>query len=157
MDFLVTKTMKKTILILSILFLITACNSDDSEEQTTPVSYSLVFHNYVSGSEGDKKSNLVVKTDAEWDIFLANPKIKGRTYEFSETEIDFTKYQIIAIFDEMHPYNGYFVDIKEVREGKSTITIYLEYKNIVGFATVLTQPLTIAKIPKTNKKIVFKS
>lgn len=149
--------MKKTILILSLLFLLNACNSDDSERQTVPVTYSLIFHNHVSGKEGDKKSNLVIKTTTEWNSLLANPKINGNTYGYSETEIDFTKYQVIAMFDEMHPYNGYFVDIKQIQESKTTIYVYLEYKNIGGIATVLTQPLTIAKIPKTSKKIVFKS
>lgn len=146
--------MKQLILFLSILFLATACSNDDSDKSN--IAYTVIAQNNLSGKEGQTKSNIVIKDAETWNKLLTETDIKNFVSIFTETEIDFTKYQIIVMYDEMHPYNGYFVDIKSITESNSTITVYLDYRNAGGIATVLTRPFKIAKIAKSNKKVVFK-
>ncbi|MGB2416306.1 MAG: hypothetical protein ACPH6A_04630, partial [Flavobacteriaceae bacterium] len=71
---------------------------------------------------------------------------------FSETNIDFNTYQIIAIFKEVKPTN-WEVEISSIVENANNLSVSVvetEYD-----FTVVTQPFHIIKISKTNKEIVF--
>lgn len=71
---------------------------------------------------------------------------------FSETNIDFDNYMVIAVFLEIKP-TGWEVEINGVVENENNITIIKEEMELDN--TVITQPFHIVKIPITDKEIIF--
>jgi hypothetical protein len=109
-----------------------------------------------NGQEGISKQNTVITTETEWEnLQTAMNTVNNVTDGFAETDIDFSKYQIIAVFDEIRPNGGWTIDITDITE--YTDSIVVSYTNLeIGNGTkVITQPFYIVKIPKSNKMIVF--
>ncbi|WP_431243409.1 protease complex subunit PrcB family protein [Flavobacterium sp. P21] len=77
-------------------------------------------------------------------------------YTSPDVTVDFTKYQVIAVFDEVHNYGGYSIDITKVTESKIQTIIKVEKLLKGNLTTVITQPYHIIKIAKSNKTVVFK-
>jgi len=148
--------MKQIITILSILFLFTSCSNDNSNAQELQFSLIAKSEN-LNGSEGISRSNLVIKDAEAWNNLITKMNSKNNlSKDFTETVIDFTKYQIIAVIDEVRPYNGYYIEIKSITENNNQFVVKVEQLNAGGIATVITQPYHIVKMPKTSKKVVFK-
>ena len=74
------------------------------------------------------------------------------TNEFSETNIDFSAYIIIAIFLEVKG-NGWEVEVSSIEE--NTTNILVSKTETEAINSVITQPFHIVKISTTNKEIVF--
>lgn len=75
------------------------------------------------------------------------------TDSFEETEIDFSKFYVIAVFTELKS-SGAEVEITEVKEFKENIVV--SKKETISDTMVNTQPFHIVKIKKNNKEIIFK-
>jgi len=74
---------------------------------------------------------------------------------FQEINIDFSQYQIIAVFDKIYSNGGHSIDIINVKENGKSITVVVN-NLLTGDATsVIAQPFHIVKIPKTEKQIIF--
>jgi len=71
---------------------------------------------------------------------------------FSEIDIDFDKYMIIAIFVGMGA-NIIIVEITSIIENETNITVLKQ--EIETISSVVTQPYHIVKIPISDKTIVF--
>ena len=78
--------------------------------------------------------------------------INNVTDNFTETNIDFNNYMLIAIFLEIK-YSGWEVDISEILETNNNINVYKIEKEAA--TTVMSQPFAIVKIQKSNKAVVF--
>lgn len=150
------KTMKQIITLFSILFLLAGCNSDDSD--TSEVKYSVIVQDdYFNGDYNNPKANLVIKDQTQWNNLLSKINLVANANSiFPDTNVDFTKYQVIAVIDEVRHYGGYSIDITKITETNSIIFVKVEHLKPGGLNAVITQPYHIVKIPKTNKKIVFK-
>lgn len=108
----------------------------------------------LNGSEGIEKSNRVITNATDWQELMAKMNsVNDLTEHFKETEIDFERYIVIAIFLEMKT-SGWKVEINEIKESNNHITV--STKEQAYSTTVITQPFHIVKIPKTNKEIIFK-
>jgi len=151
--------MKQIITLFSILFLLTGCNNDDSNESNqAPVPFSVIAQDDTfPDDENFPKSNLVIKDTQAWTAFMAKINAtNNETGKFTETNIDFTKYQIIAVVDEIYKNGGHSIDITKISEEPKRINVKVEKLLKGNIATVITQPYHIVKIPKTSKKVVFK-
>lgn len=82
-------------------------------------------------------------------------KTNNVTKNFTTTTIDFNKYQIIAVFDNIKTTGGYSIDITSVVENRNNIVVTIKRLLTGDNSTVMTQPFHIVKIPKTTKPIVF--
>jgi hypothetical protein len=71
---------------------------------------------------------------------------------FTEIDIDFNNYIIIAVFLEVKPVN-WLVEITNIMENEDNILVSQEDTE-GGFLTI-DQPYHIVKIPITDKPIVF--
>lgn len=81
----------------------------------------------------------------------------SETDSFIETEIDFSNFILLAVFDEIKMNGGYTIDITGVVENKNDITVTIRNLSPNGAVyTVINQPYHIVKIPKTEKRIVFR-
>ena len=146
--------MKKIVLFFIILFSLNSCCNDDSE---TIIVDTIGKNNlYGGGEEGISKSNLVINDSENWNNLITKMNSRSNvSNSFTETDIDFTKYQIIAVFDEVKYSGGYSIDIIDITENNGTVVIKIENLKKGDATSVITQPFHIIKIKKTNKEIVF--
>lgn len=151
--------MKKYLLILiGALFLILNSCQDDEENVVapTPVSFTLIGKENFYGGTYVTPQNSVIKTTAEWNSFLtqvdANTNVSGG---FTETNIDFNQFMVIAVVDQVRNNGGHSIDIMTAIENSQNITIDVEKLLNGNAATVITQPYHIVKIQKSTKPVIF--
>ena len=142
----------------------------------TPV---LIAQGELGVRENVAKQNLVIKTQEEWDNLINAMNINSLSektqeeqeeldylinvmninslsdYYFERTEIDFSKYQIIAVLDGVKSNGGWGIEITDVRENEDSIVVIVQNLRKRYFTSISTQPYYIAKIPASEKKIVF--
>ncbi|MCP2026248.1 hypothetical protein L1276_001392 [Flavobacterium sp. HSC-32F16] len=147
--------MKQILIIFSLLFAFTSCDSDESAP--SKVDFTEVYQgDYFNGNYNNPKANLVINDLTEWNKLLVKLDLNIKPWQNSiSTDIDFEKYQVIAVIDEVRPYNGYSIDITKITQTNDQILVKVEQLKPGGAATVNTQPYHIVTIPKSNKKVVF--
>lgn len=146
--------MKKLLLLILPLFVLTACSNDDNSNATSEeINFSTVGKNALNGNGNILQSNLVFNNQADWNNFLTQlDEINNVSATFNETEINFTAFTVIAVIDEIKT-SGSEINIVTAVESTNTITISSELT--MYSTTVISQPFHIIKIPKTNKQIIF--
>ncbi|MBX2966133.1 MAG: hypothetical protein KF845_08310 [Cyclobacteriaceae bacterium] len=109
-----------------------------------------------TGVEYISKQNIVITNQADWvELIDVMNTVTNISYGFSETDIDFDKYQLVAAFDELKPFTGSTIDITEVAEMENSIRVNVESIHPIGFGSASSQPFHIVKIPKSDLSVVF--
>lgn len=146
------------ILVFVILLFALNCKSTENQAKMEKEDFILIGKGnlYGSGSEGIEKQNLVITSSEEWKAVLNKLNAVNRVSDsFSETNVDFSKYTIIAVFDEVKNSGGHALDLI-IQEAKDKVLIEVLQKSPDGIATsVMTQPYYIVKLPKRELPIVF--
>ncbi|SDL68400.1 protease complex subunit PrcB family protein [Chryseobacterium taihuense] len=150
--------MKKLLLLLliSILFFNYSCtDKDENIESKTPINLQLIGKGELIGNSLPQQ-NLVITNSAQWTTLLntldANNNVSGG---FTETNINFNQYMVIAVFDQTYLNGGHSIDIVAVDETAANLEVNIE-KLLQGNATsIVTQPYHIVKIPKIAKPVIF--
>ena len=134
--------------------LISCGTNDDMLAVINPV---LIGKGDLSSSEGIPQQNMVISDTVAWNQLKSKmDSVNNVTGTFTETEIDFSNYLILAAFSEVRPSSGYSIEIKNIVEYSANITATIENVYPSGVVLpVLTQPYHVVKIPKSNKQIVF--
>ena len=146
--------------LLGIVILLFALNCKSTENKTKMTKEAIVLigkgNLYGSGSEGIEKQNLIVTSPEEWKDLLNKMNAVNKVSDsFSETDIDFSEYTVIAVFDEIKNSGGHSLNLV-IQETKDKILVEVLRKGPNGIATsVMTQPYYIVKIPKPSLPIVF--
>ncbi|UUC45239.1 protease complex subunit PrcB family protein [Flavobacterium cerinum] len=153
--------MKKILLLFAGLMLI-ACNDNDDSVLLSPQEQGVNFNRvgkgnlYGNSSENITQQNLVINTEAEWNALKAAMDASNNTtYQFTETEINFDEYQVLAVFDAVKMNGGWTIDILDIAETQDNILVNLDNVRKGDATTVITQPFEIVKIKRTDKAIVF--
>ena len=151
----------KRLLFLFALTIFIGCNNNDEEFLSLTTSTTLVASGnlYRNGGENITRQNLIIQNNNEW-IELMNKmnSVNNVTDNFTGTEFDFSNFIILALFDDIKMYGGYSIEIESVVENRSDLIAIIRHRSPNGIApTVITQPYVIVKIPKTEKKIIFKN
>ncbi|MBX2966132.1 MAG: protease complex subunit PrcB family protein [Cyclobacteriaceae bacterium] len=109
-----------------------------------------------NGVQNISKQNIVITNQADWtDLMNAMNTVNDESGRFTETDIDFNQFQIIAAFDEIRLYKGATIDITEVTEVENSIQVRVENIYPMGYGAMIAQPFHIVKIPKSDKPVVF--
>ena len=142
-----------------VLFLVTVnCKSSQNEKNSGKEPVRLIKRGnlFGSGEEGIKAQHLIITNQSDWnDLMHKMNAVNEVTSLFSETEIDFSHYSIIAVFDEVRGSGGHSLDLS-IKENTKKLVVTVIRKAPKGLATsVLTQPYCIIKVPKSEKVIVF--
>lgn len=150
--------MKKLLLLLliSILFFNYSCtDKDENIESKTPINLQLIGKGELIGNSLPQQ-NLVITNSAQWTTLLntldANNNVSGG---FTETNIDFNQYMVIAVFDQTYLNGGHSIDIMTVNENSQNIEVDVEKLLQGNVTSIVTQPYHIVKIPKTAKPVIF--
>ena len=100
------------------------------------------------------KSNLIITNQVDW-VQLMNLLTPYNTNNFTQKEIDFTRFELLVSIDGTRPSTGYSIAISKVIENRSNITATVTSTFGGSGYTIFSQPFYIVKIPKLNKPIVF--
>jgi hypothetical protein len=147
------------ILILLIAVLAMNCKTSDKHLKMENEESLLISKGnlYGAGAEDIKKQNLIILNQNDWNALLTKMNsINKVTDDFTETEIDFKSYRIIAVFDELKTTGGHSI---ELDFNTTSQNILVKVNNIApnGMAvSTMTQPYYIAKISNNSLPIQFK-
>ncbi|MBU2903899.1 protease complex subunit PrcB family protein [Arenibacter algicola] len=150
--------MKKNIIILLFSILVMSCNSDDNQFDIVDVETTLIAKDnlYGDGAEGIIEQNIVISDQSTWnDLLTKLNSINNVSDNFTETEIDFSEYRIIAVFDGVKETGGYSLELKLMSDSENirvNITKLIPEENA---SSVITQPFHIVKIRKSDLPLIF--
>ena len=150
--------MKTLFLTFILLITLNGCSSDNSSDPFVPVTITpvLIGKGFFSSEENLTPSNLVITNQVVWGQFLTQiDLINNYSSTFSETNIDFNTYQVIAVIDSQRPDTGHSVNIDLITENENDITVNFSLQNSGSGFTEMIQPYHIVKIPKSPKPVVF--
>ena len=145
--------MKKLLLLTVLLPLVTiSCSNDDNEAVNTPPQE--IAQGWLSYNEVFTNENIVITSSSQWEELLSDMEAinEGNTDTFTETDIDFNSYEVLACFQVKNGTTT--VDINAVTENENNITVTV--KNLQqGVTQDVAIPFHIVKIQKSNKPVVF--
>lgn len=96
---------------------------------------------------------MVITNQTDWqELIIVIDAVVNVSGNFSETDIDFDNFILIAVFLELKD-NGYDVEITNVIENENNITITTQETE--SLTLVMTQPYHIVKIPVSDKTVIF--
>ncbi|MTH18001.1 protease complex subunit PrcB family protein [Flavobacterium sp. LC2016-01] len=149
--------MKQIILFLSLALTFASCSNDNDDGSN--IAFTTIYQrdNYGASPGTIPKSNLVITNQTDWNTLLEKLNIITQAlYTTPDTNVDFSKYQVIAVFDEVRNSGGYSIDITKITQSNNEITVKVEQLKKGNLTSVITQPFHIVKIAKSNKTVVFK-
>ena len=132
-------------------------NNDEASQPTniTPVEIGKGAL-YGNGQEDIVRSNVVISNNFDWQNLMSQMNsVNNVTDGFTETNIDFSQYEIIAVFDSIYNNGGWSIDIISIVENSSNIEVTISNENEGDITSITVQPYHIVKIPKSTKPVVF--
>ena len=108
-----------------IAFILFSCNKKSSEEETNSITFTEIGKGalYGNGAEGISQSNLVITNNTDWQNLMNQMNsVNNVTDNFAETNIDFSTYEIIAIFLDVKG-NGWEVSITDITDDNTNIYV----------------------------------
>ena len=132
--------------------------NDNDDDDLNPINVTEIGQNnlYGSGEENILQQNLTISDTETWNDLLDKMNTaNNESDEFTETDIDFEEFVVIAVFDKIYGNGGHSIDIIKITENENKVIVKIE--NIMGgdATSIMTQPFHIVKIPKTDKLIIF--
>ncbi|MEP0265413.1 protease complex subunit PrcB family protein [Dokdonia sp.] len=151
--------MKKGILLILVSILVLSCNSDDDSSEVVVIESTLIAKSILSGAgdEGIVQQNSVITDQNTWNNLITQMNtVNNVSDSFSEIDIDFSEFTVIAVFDEVKATGGYSLELDIM---SNSVNIIVNITHVVptggGVTTALTQPYYIVKIPVTDLPIIF--
>jgi len=149
----------KGLLFILVLTIFIGCIKNDDEFLSFTISPILIGNGDLGGNgkENITKQKLIISSNETWvELMNKMNSVNYETANFTETEIDFSNFIILAVFDEIKMSGGYTIEITSVVENQNNLTVTIHLLSPKGVAPgVITQPYHIVKIPKTEKIIFF--
>ena len=148
---------KFTLLILTSLFAF-GCSTPNDYSNMADVDSELIAKGNLSGIDTEAISNqyFSITNQTEWENFISQIDVTNEVSSgFSEQNIDFSEYVVIAVIDQVRNTSGYSIDL-EISTNYEKIFIRSNLSSPspdAVVATVISQPYHIVKIAKTNLPI----
>ena len=140
-----------------ILLFVLNCKSTQEYKNMDDATLVLISKGnlYGAGAEGIHNDHFIIYDEKVWNSLLQKMNtINTISDSFSETKIDFSKYTVIAVFDEVKSSGGYGLAL-EIIKTSDKIEVNVIKKSPQGPATsVMTQPYCIVKIQNTELPII---
>ncbi len=159
--------MKNLVFLLSVFFISFGCsdtddgsNDDNNANEDFPVDidFTAIAHGELDGNGEEQipQANIAIENDADWQQLITEMNtVNNESSDFSETNIDFSQYIVIGVFDQIRMTGGWSIDIIDIVEEETEIIVYVSQLETGGDNPVIVQPFHIVKIPIINKPIVF--
>ena len=150
--------MKRFFLILFLSVCIFSCDSESNQSERNNIETTLIHKDnlYGNGAEGIAEQNMVISDSTVWNSLIAQMNLVNTVSDnFSEVEIDFSAYKIIAVFDDIKANGGYSLELNITSSSEQILVNVTELEPQGNATTVMTQPYHIVKIPKSDLPIHF--
>jgi len=153
--------MKTAIVTFLSIFMLLSCHNDDSNNDDsfiprdiTPV---VIGKGDLSGTgrENISPQRITIYENEDWNTIINSIEEYYLEEEFTDTNVNFNEFQLIAAFDNIHANKGYNIDITGITENSNNIVVTIQTSYTPSFINYATQPFHIVKIPKSNKPVVF--
>ena len=141
---------------LSIFVL--SCNSDDDNSEMVNVESTLIAKDnlFGNGDEGIIEQNLEITNQNTFDNLISQMNsVNNVSDNFSEIDIDFSQYKVIAIFDEIRGNGGHSLELNIMSNSENIIVNITDVVPGGNATTVITQPFHIVKISNSDLPIIF--
>jgi hypothetical protein len=151
--------MKTNIISIVLFLLVLSCKTNLESSKMEKVDSFLIAKGnlYGSGAEGLTAQNLVIDNQGEWNSLVNKMDSVNKVSDtFEETKIDFSKFNVIAVFDEVKGSGGHSLELIINSNSKNRIVNVSHLAPEGSATTVMTQPFYIVKIAKSKLPIVFK-
>ncbi len=145
-------------ILLVLLEVITGCSIENQNFNAISISTTLIGKGNLFGNSAENidKQNMVIRDTATWNQLLDKMNTANTVSNtFTETDIDFDNFTVIAVFDAVQPNGGHSIDITSIIEFETTIFVKIENLQQGDATSVITQPYHIVKISKGDKPIAF--
>lgn len=151
------KTDHRLIFILSLVLLTVLSCSEYDTDQTPILQTTEIAKGVLPSNEIISKDNVVITNQHEWQELLeklesADPNIFA---SFSKTNLDFAHVQAIALFDEVRPHTGYYIQVYNVIEDGRNVIVTVVTGNTKNGYTALSQPFQILTFKMIDKPVIF--
>ena len=141
---------------ITLFIIVSLLGCSNSSTLASEINFSLIKKGSLNGSEGVTQSNLIVNDNTTWnDILNKIVSIGNPIEDFTETDIDFNRFQVIAVFHKVQFGGGHTLEIKKIIENNLNLIVIVEKTGYEGINTSIEQRFHIIKILKTDKNIVF--
>jgi len=167
--------MKNNVLIILLSIIALSCNFKDNKSEKVNddnlevvnddnskmvnIESTLIGKGNLNGykAEGIVEQNLVISDQATWNSLITKMNsVNNVSDRFSETDIDFSKYRIIAMFDRTKGSDRYSLGL-DIRANSDNIIVDVTYLTREGEASeMISQPFHIVKIANSDFPIIFK-
>ena len=148
----------KNLLVIFLSILIWSCSSDDDNPKMTNVKSTLIAKDnlYGNGTEGISEQNLIISDQTTWnDLISQMDSVNNVSDKFTETDIDFSDYKVIVVFDEIKGNGGYSLELNIMANSENIIVNITDLVPEGNATTVITQPFHIVKIQNSDLPIIF--
>jgi hypothetical protein len=157
------KNIVSTIVALLLIFVgFTSCKKEicNTKKVNHQVEYLTITKGELhgNGQEGFNMQGLVINSQAEYDNLLNKMSdVNNIKKDISDTIIDFSQFQVIAVFSDVKTTGGHSISIKSITDNNTFCCVNIEEisNNIGADVPIMTQPYHLVKISKTNKNIFF--
>ena len=150
--------MKKNVCIILLSILILSCTSEDYNIEMVDIESTLIAKDnlFGNGGEGIIEQNLEITKQSMWNNLISQMNsVNNVSDNFSEIDIDFSQYKIIAIFDKIKSKGGHSLELNIMSNSENIIVNINDISPKGNAAAVITQPYHIVKISNSNLPIIF--
>ena len=150
--------MKNLVLTLTIIsFIMLSCNRQQIDSPVYPVNVDAdtLSADYLDNGfvqEGGR----VITNNTDWNNLLSEMS-NGIViqYAFTQTSVDFNRYEVIAVFDSIFHSGGEHLHISSIVENANDISLTVDHLDYSYDYGLVRQPYIVVKIPASNKPVVF--
>lgn len=151
--------MKKHILIILLSVFVMSCSLEENNSEIVNIESTLIAKGnlFGNGNEGIIEQNIEITDQNTWENLITQMNsVNNVSNNFSETNIDFSQYKIIAIFDKIRGNGGHSLELNIISNTENIIVNITDVVPEGHATTVITQPFHIVKISNADLPIIFK-
>lgn len=141
--------------LIALFILASSCKNNDAP---IPTKLSLIAKGSLLGFISNQEDRSI-SNQSDWTNFINDYNDSFETYGghvITETTIDFSRYQVIVVFDGIKGETGYSIDIIGFEEREDQVIVEVKHTVQKKIDTeMVTQSYCITKIPKFDKPLVF--
>ena len=149
---------KLSLLLFLGIALLAGCSNDDDNSEMVNIESTLIAKDnlFGNGDEGIIEQNLEITDQNTFDNLISQMNIVNNVSDsFSEIDIDFSQYKVIAIFDEIRENGGHSLELNIMSNSENIIVNITDVVPEGNETTVITQPFHIVKISNSDLPIIF--
>jgi PrcB C-terminal len=145
----------------SFMVLFLSCNVGRNKASKQLMQETIPFQILLQDTHGgytESKFTVIVDNESLTEVY--NLLNKSRSPKLKTPVINFEKEMVIALFLGEKNSGGYAITVEQVLNKNNKVSVFYKATSPkLGdmVTSVMTQPFTIIKMPKTEKEIVFKS